>query len=548
MNSKSSGYGTSGTPDKGAEELRDMMGDVLRQIADTERRNATMLKSMQDRLESLNHGTRSARAQAPAELASQFDRIEDGMSLIAERVAETSAKLGGRDSSFSGFSNIPKFSNETISDDPFAVDGLLSGGFDSGVTPSDSAAGMAPILPTQAKPAKKHTPATTEPQPLRSAAGHHRPASNGYRGNVDPFDVVESLPGNPADPWSDEGAAVLTDFYASGEPSFTSGFASDDGASEFVAPRRAGRTPREATPVAVASFEAAPAADRATAVDCAPAVDRDWLEGRLSDITSRLERTLSERRPDPSLAQFNDRLSALEMRIAEAMQQEQSGNVVAAADPSRLFEIEAQIQALAGEFEAARNEIARLKAIEEQLGALMRQFTDERMGAIVGRSIKSYIPAAAARDDNELQTIALAAAEAAVARMAQGGLSMVGAAAETGAATKSVEDLQQLMSGYIDERRQSDDQNAQIMDALQQAMLRVLDRLDAIEVITIEDPDYPGHEQAYQNQTYGDQGYDAAEQHYEVPEPERHQQAYAPPQRDVRLPTLEQSPDDHEQH
>ena len=547
MNSKDSGYGTSGTPDKGAEELRDMMGDVLRQIADTERRNATMLRSMQDRLESLNHGTRSVRAQAPAELAPQFDRIEDGMSLIAERVAETSAKLGGRDGNFSGFSNIPKFSNETISDDPFALDGLLSGGFDSGVPSSDSAAGMAPAPSAPGKPVKKYAPAASEPQPLRSAAGHHRPTSNGYRGNVDPFDVVESLPGNPADPWSDEGAAVLTDFYASGEPSFTSGFASDDTTSEFVAPPRPGRAPREANPGTVAPFGAAPTADRTPAVDRATAVDRDWLEGRLSDITSRLERTLSERRPDPSLAQFNERLSALEMRIAEAMQQEQSGNGYAAADSSRLYEIEAQIQALAGEFDAARNEIARLKAIEEQLGALMRQFTDERMGAIVGRSIKSYGPTAAPRDDNELQTIALAAAEAAVARMSQGGLGMVGASAETGGAMKSVEDLQQLMSGYIDERRQSDDQNAQIMDALQQAMLRVLDRLDAIEGITVEDQDYPGHDHDHQSQGYSDRGYDATEQHYEEPEPERHQQAYAPPQRDVRLPTLEQLPDDGDQ-
>ncbi len=496
MTANKSDFVTAGA-DKGANELRDLMGDVLRQIADTERQNATLLKSMQNRIETLNQGTKSVRAQVPAEYAPQFDRIEDGMSMIADRVAETSASLGSHHptghantNAFRGFSHVPAFT--TDHDDPFAVDGLLGGFPDepqpvakqppksaphSGAYSSGNAASAQPRTAKNSQMGYANHASgqpVREPQPLRSAAGHHRPLSSSYPGDVDPFDVVESLPGNPADPWSSEGATALTDFYASGEPAFGTASQDDEGES-FVSQHK--RTTEARAPQAL-SFVAA-------GLDApAPAVDKQWLEDRLAEIATRLERTLSDRHADPSLSHFDDRLAALEARIVEAMAHGQHNY---AADPGQISEIEAQIQALATEFDAARTEIARLQVIEEQLSSLMRQFSDERMGAIVGRSLKNYAPAqSAVRDDTELQSIAMAAAEAAVARMASVSNSTAVTAGEADETVKRVSDLQDLMLGFIEERRQGDEQNAQVMDALQQAMLRVLDRLDEIEGVAVE--------------------------------------------------------------
>ena len=80
-----------GAADGAAHDLKDLMSKVLEQISGSERRNGELLRQMQGRLELLGEQARSSRPNVPTEYLPGFDRIEDGMSLLAHRIAETYA-------------------------------------------------------------------------------------------------------------------------------------------------------------------------------------------------------------------------------------------------------------------------------------------------------------------------------------------------------------------------------------------------------------------------------------------------------------------------
>ena len=151
------------------------------------------------------------------------------------------------------------------------------------------------------------------------------------------------------------------------------------------------------------------------------------------------------------------------------------------------------MQAIAGEFEAARSELSRLRTIEDQLSALIEHVDEGGIAAAVDKVLEARLgqggtlsASAAAGSmgggytEVEVQQFAMAASEAAVAKMVASGQELGSAAGATDAALR-VDSMQAMLAGYIQDRRAGDDQNALAIDALQQAMLRVLDRLDEIE-------------------------------------------------------------------
>lgn len=438
--------------DGGTNELKALVSSALRQIAEAEQRNNALLREMHQRVEALGQDARATRSHVPSAYLPGFERIEDGMALLASRIAETAQ------SQPTHFDAPPE---SAPNDDPFAIDGLLSS---AAPVPQSI---YVPRFAPDAGPA----PSAAEPQPLRSGSGsgsgQRRRLNGNYPADVDPFDVVESLPGNPSEPWSPEGAVALSEFYASGEGTF--GPKSDDVAGEATGPSPL----RHSEPAAIAS-----SAEAKQSLAQGGGFDSVWLDGRLNDLAMRLERRLPQG-PEPAIVEFGQRLEVLERRIADAMSAERYAP--AGADPVALQHIENQVQALAVEFEAARGELRRIQVIEEQLATLLSNFNDDQLAAVVGQAVRSHLPLAGGRDANELQTVAMIAAEAAVARLAQGGHGFAALDATAGEMAIRVDDLHSLLAGYVDERRIGDEHNAQAMDALQQAMLRVLDRLDSLE-------------------------------------------------------------------
>jgi localization factor PodJL len=111
--------------------------------------------------------------------------------------------------------------------------------------------------------------------------------------------------------------------------------------------------------------EPAPQPVRADVLWAAPAPaaeagrDGAWLEARLADIAERLHQSVAELDPDRSLATLNGRLDQLEARFTDALR-----SVAQRVDVEGLRLIEAHVTDLTAYLEDARGQLARLDTID----------------------------------------------------------------------------------------------------------------------------------------------------------------------------------------
>ena len=106
----------------------------------------------------------------------------------------------------------------------------------------------------------------------------------------------------------------------------------------------------------------------------------------------------------------------------------------------------------------------RLDAMDAQLRMIAVQLSDERLSGLVSRS--------SGRDDYE--DLANAAAQRAAATFADGNF--------TSAQSRDIGEVRGMLESLINERRHSDENNASMLETMQHAIIRVLDRIDAIEI------------------------------------------------------------------
>jgi localization factor PodJL len=434
-----------GMADCAANDLKDLMSQVIHQLSESDRRNGEMLRQMQDRLSHLGQEARSVRPKVPSEYLPGFDRIEDGMTLLAQRIAETYAHKPAAPSA-----QVPAhaLSAETMA--PYAA--VTPGVYVPPMSMETSPVAANAIAFPPAHATASEDVQFGQPQPLRSSiTGQASPRPGKYAANVDNFDVVESLPGNPAEPWSPEQAAALTRLYTSREALFSDPAVLTEPAPAVALqdapfpPHVHGSTTAAPEPVAIAA-------------------DRDWLEARLADISDRIEQSLSGTRPEMVLGALERRLDDVEHRMTQVLK-----GVATKTDVRALHQIETQLTALNAEFEAVRGELMRMSGLDQQLAAIMDQVSDERLGALLDQAVRNSSAGAAPRQDTDLHGVAIAAAEAAASRVAMTGRD------------GRVDDVHRLLSQLVEERRQGDEHTAHMLDTLQQAMLRMLDRVEAIE-------------------------------------------------------------------
>jgi localization factor PodJL len=106
----------------------------------------------------------------------------------------------------------------------------------------------------------------------------------------------------------------------------------------------------------------------------------------------------------------------------------------------------------------------RLDAIDAQLRMIAVQLSDERLSGLVSRS--------SARDDYE--ELANSAAQRTAATFADAGFN--------GAQSRDIGEVRGMLESLINERRHNDENNASMLETMQQAIIRVLDRIDALEI------------------------------------------------------------------
>ena len=268
-----------------------------------------------------------------------------------------------------------------------------------------------------------------------------------------------SIAGDAAEPWDLNSAEALARLYESGDAKFAP--------AEFE--------PIPAPP-AVASFApampfVAPLA-AATYAEPAPIAaqhgDRDWLEERFAAIASRVEQSLAEMRPDNALLAFDGRLEQLEHRFSRALE-----DVATRSDVEGLRIIEAHINELAGQFEHAQGQLGRLDHIERHLGDLMHQVSDERFAELFSQILPAVPHSGPTEQD--IEVVAMAVADRVASRMPQP--EYAAPAADAG----SIGDLKRLVEGFVSGQRESEEHTSTMLDTMQQAMIRMLDRMDAIE-------------------------------------------------------------------
>lgn len=247
----------------------------------------------------------------------------------------------------------------------------------------------------------------------------------------------------------------------------------------------------------VAGTSAPSAAPASHAFSPQQGAQQDWFGHPFHDVTQRIKRTLSDLKPGTTIALLEERLDQFQHHINLALE-----DVVRRADLEGLRRIEEHVSDLGEQLTHLERHVQRLDGLEADVRQVMDQVSDERLAKLLDYS---------ARFAADLETVAMRAAEEVHARLGQGSdeasarrhqelTELIEASlkerhyTDTEASTL-VQDLSGHVTAQADlygeikalleetrrEQRQSEQTALGMLDTLQQALVRVLDRMDTLE-------------------------------------------------------------------
>jgi localization factor PodJL len=203
-----------------------------------------------------------------------------------------------------------------------------------------------------------------------------------------------------------------------------------------------------------------PWSSQATAAAAAtepPLRDASWLEARFAEIAALIERALADANPAPALASLDRRLDQFERRLDGAL-----GDLVPAAGRGDLKLIDAHLAEFAGQVEAVRQQLNRLDTIDAQLRELAHAIESGEQ-ARAGQSLPNKDAVAELIDS---------AAERAASKLAQS-LPALG--------EHRIDTLEALVRDHVAERRRSEEASASVLNSIEDALVRIVDRVEAME-------------------------------------------------------------------
>ena len=255
---------------------------------------------------------------------------------------------------------------------------------------------------------------------------------------------ASSAPAAPPEadnPWDPQSAEALMQAYELAEAQFTA-------AGPEAELHRRRQWPREV------EAEAPPAH---------PAYDQPWLEARFADIAALLQRALADTNSGSALAALDRRLDQFERRLDSAL-----SDMALGPDGEGLKLIDAHVAELAEHVDAIRQQLGRLDAMDGQLCELTRTL-EERQPPAAGPAPLGEDAVAALVDSAAERAASLVAA------------SLPAQAGGPGPGDGRIEALEALLQDYIAERRRSDEVSAGILHTIEDALVRILDRVEAME-------------------------------------------------------------------
>lgn len=324
---------------------------------------------------------------------------------------------------------------------------------------------------------------------------------------MEAHDLVDlATAGDPDQPWAPEDAEELTRLYEAGAaglplvPDTRWGLAGGDYFGS-------------ASPRALALASAPkPEPARQERRPATPPVEKKWLEDRFADVAARIERILVEHRQEAPFEAFDERFTHLEARFGEAVQ-----DLAKRADVAGLGDVEACIAEMAEQLERTYAELSRVAEIEAQVRELAGRVSEERLSALEQPvitpvdvdEIASVVvqrladqgfasPAAPDIDVGEIATVVAhrlaeqgfnqpSAPEINVEHIANVVVSRLqeegGYGIDAGGAGSEPQlaELKTMVKGLVESRRDESEHTSTMLDTMQQAMIRLLDRMDALE-------------------------------------------------------------------
>ncbi len=187
-------------------------------------------------------------------------------------------------------------------------------------------------------------------------------------------------------------------------------------------------------------------------------LDSSWLDKRLAEIAERLEASIADVRTDQSFFALGQRIDQIERSFVDAMD-----NVATHSDLDSVRLIEQHMSELVMHLENTHLQMTRLETIENQLAAVAARIEETPQLAATGDGAAFDITHAVKM-----------AAEETAARFA----SIPAARGDTA----GLDDMRSLIELSMSDARQSEENTTALLDTLQQAMIRLLDRMDAIEL------------------------------------------------------------------
>lgn len=430
-----------------AEELKGLLETLSSQIADADRRQSDAMREMQSRLARLGTQSENLKNSLPQEYASAFERIEEGMAQLADRLTDTSGQATAEHDPVSRTwadephapaqvaSSELAFEDERSHADEPAVERRGDWASDNQAQSITAAGPVAADLPA---PEHAHSSRFSAEQP------------------------------SPDEPWDRQTAEALARLYDSSEIGLPRHRMFDDLAPSHPASAASQLAPAQ-TPVNAGSISApAVAASSSAFAD----IEKAWLESKLADIAARVEQSLAELKPGSSLQALGERFDHFEQRFNSALD-----DVATRADVEGLRLIESHIGELAAHLDQTQSQLARLDRIEAQFAELQHKLSDDQIVALFGGLVPT---------EEDLSRFAEDAASRVADRViaslpSQTASSAFGEVAPAGRPDSKIDEVRGLLTSLIDERRRGEANTAEALETMQLAMQQVLDRIEAIE-------------------------------------------------------------------
>jgi localization factor PodJL len=238
--------------------------------------------------------------------------------------------------------------------------------------------------------------------------------------------------------------------------------------------------------------------------------ENDWIGERISDVTQRIKRTLADLKPGSTVTLLEERLDEFQRHIASALE-----DVVRRADIAGLRIIEAHVTDLGDKLSQLERHVARLDGIESDVRAVMDQVSDDRIAKLLdydsrfaadleavamraaeevharfGRDERQADPESVRRHE-ELRALIEASIQDRRNADAEAASFVTGLSGRVNAQSDRYDEIRGLLEQAIQEQRQSEKTAVTMLDTLQQALVQVLDRMDALEQQQAAAPAWP---------------------------------------------------------